>query len=343
MLVAMFLKKLYVDHNSRAATLTGYADSIDQLHLLRKMNPPANLSSKSTPSFTVIENLKKEEDVARQRLPLDILIFAKLKELAEGTHEDSFERAIFNWICLGRFGGYRGGEFLQKTQDRVEYHTYPSKKRVVKAFVPKDWIFTDSDGKIIEELTEAHLDCLQSTEVTHRLQKNRRNNQKLNFSADNNNKDLCFCRNAAQIVLRAKRLGQSDDLPLAIYKNSKQSSFKYLTSRKVTEYLRKATRLAHPDWPKEKVNMIGIHSIRVFALVLLSEANKPSWFMKARLRWVSDSYKLYLRDTSAISNEHTACLDSSSSAAIALISSNLNNLPSDTPIDDEMGAYNDID
>ena len=89
--------------------------------------------------------------------------------------------------------------------------------------------------------------------------------------------------------------------------------------------------------------MIGIHSIRVFALVLLSEANKPSWFMKARLRWVSDSYKLYLRDTSAISNEHTACLDSSSSAAIALISSNLNNLPSDTPIDDEMGAYNDID
>ena len=145
-------------------------------------------------------------------------------------------------------------------------------------------IFTDADGKIIEELTEAHLDCLQSTEVTHRLQKNRRNNQKLNFSADNNNKDLCFCRNAAQIVLRAKRLGQSDDLPLAIYKNSKQSSFKYLTSRKVTEYLRKATRLAHPDWPKEKVNMIGIHSIRVFALVLLSEANKPSWFMKARLR-----------------------------------------------------------
>ena len=65
--------------------------------------------------------------------------------------------------------------------------------------------------------------------------------------------------------------------------------------------------------------------------------------MKARLRWVGDSYKVYLRDTSAISQEQTSCLSKSSAEAMSLIASNLNNLPTDVPIDDEMGAYNDID
>ena len=43
--------------------------------------------------------------------------------------------------------------------------------------------------------------------------------------------------------------------------------------------------------------------IRVSAAVLLQIADKPEHFIKMRLRWESDTYRLYLRNTSIIAME----------------------------------------
>jgi len=54
--------------------------------------------------------------------------------------------------------------------------------------------------------------------------------------------------------------------------------------------------------------MFSSHSGRVWALVLLDEAGMTPDFMKLRLRWIGDSYRLYLRDTSILQQKHIEAL-----------------------------------
>ena len=61
------------------------------------------------------------------------------------------------------------------------------------------------------------------------------------------------------------------------------------------------------------------HSIRVWACVLLDEAGKSAEFIKKRLRWLGDSFRLYLRDTSVITTQHRDALEGSSREAMELI------------------------
>ncbi len=76
-------------------------------------------------------------------------------------------------------------------------------------------------------------------------------------------------------------------------------------------------------------------------------------FIQKRLRWLGDSFKMYLRDTKAIQDKHLAALQSASSNIIALIGtppddivhltatmSDLN-VPNDIIKDNQMGAYID--
>ncbi len=78
----------------------------------------------------------------------------------------------------------------------------------------------------------------------------------------------------------------------------------------------------------------------------------PSFIQKC-LRWLGDSFKMYLRDTKAIQDKHLPALQSASSNVMALIGtppdgivrltaamSNLN-VPNDIVKDNQMGAYID--
>jgi hypothetical protein len=63
------------------STLRGYATAVNTLFQLRGFKQPTNLSNPSTSNMTgiIINNLIKEETVARQRSPLDSTIFAELQ------------------------------------------------------------------------------------------------------------------------------------------------------------------------------------------------------------------------------------------------------------------------
>ena len=129
---------------------------------------------------------------------------------------------------------------------------------------------------------------------------------------------------------------------MAVFVNKKNAK-KYFTGNKIAEILQKAARIAHPDWTDEEISRITSHSGRVWALVLLDEAGKLPTFMKSRLRWLGDSYRLYLRDTAALTNQHNAALDSASAQMLALLGGNLDTLPDIVPFDDEMGDFNERD
>jgi hypothetical protein len=303
----------------RAATIRGYADSVNTLFVLRGFDPPADLDDPNNMVTILASNLKKEEDVAKQRSPLDNHIFAKLQVMAtKSKSQDSAESVFFNTVALGRITGHRLSEYAQNKQNKVEWHEYPSGKKVIKAFTANDFIFFDSSRQRITNLTEANLSQVASMKVTWRIQKNRQNGQALNIAVDAKSPDICPVRNAAALVIHASRLGQPKEMPLAFYTNKKGEKL-YLTGGKIATLLRKAVKSCRPDTPKEELTRFSAHSIRVWACVLLDEAGKSAEFIKKRLRWLGDSFRLYLRDTSVITTQHRDALEGSTREAMELI------------------------
>ena len=119
------------------------------------------------------------------------------------------------------------------------------------------------------------------------------------------------------------------DLPLTVYKNRK-GQIKYLTGTILTNMIRKAVKKVYPDITREELMLYLAHSIRVWACVELDEAEKPPEFIKKRLRWLGESYRVYLRDTMKISSQHVEALSNSSQAVMDLI---------DSSIQDDLNAF----
>jgi hypothetical protein len=107
-------------------------------------------------------------------------------------------------------------------------------------------------------------------------------------------------------------------MPIAVYK-TKKGKVIYLTSNKIAELLRKAVKEVRPDTTSDKLKRYSAHSLRVWACVLLDEAGKLPDYIKKRLRWLGDSFRMYLRDTAIIQHQHVDALLAASQEVINLI------------------------
>ena len=154
------------------------------------------------------------------------------------------------------------------------------------------------------------------------------------------------------MVMRATHLGQPDDMPAAYYR-TKKAPLLYITGSRIATLIREAVKKLRPSTLSDDLKKYSAHSLRVWACVLLDEAGMSPSFIQKRLRWLGDSFKMYLRDTKAIQDKHLAALQMASSKVMTVIStppdniiqltstmSNLN-IPNDTPEDKKMGAYID--
>jgi hypothetical protein len=81
------------------------------------------------------------------------------------------------------------------------------------------------------------------------------------------------------------------------------------------------------------------HSGRVWAVVILDEAGMQPDFIKLRLHWMGDSYRLYLRDTSIFQQKHLTALDRASTKFTTLFGENRMTLPDVVPVDNTMDFY----
>lgn len=347
-IVATYLKYVMYGINCRntieprSKTVEGYAKSINVLFELRGFAEPVDFNDQENSGTVVIHNLKVRETVARQRKELDHKILASLVEIAAASPEDSAERAVLNWVCIGRILGLRAGEYAQKTQSRVEVHTYPDGSQEVKAFKADDFVFYDKNGKRIVDLCEESLDELAWVVVKWRIQKNRQNGQTLKVKADNKNKVLCPVRNLFLAVLRKIKLNHSLSFPVAIYANKGKTP--YLTAAKIAEVLRKAVKETYPDILADDLKRYSAHSLRVWAAVLLHEAGKSAEFIQSRLRWRSQAFQLYLRSSDSINQQHQEALQANADAVMALLGENAceSLVPSVVSEDESMGEYDDI-
>jgi hypothetical protein len=217
--------------------------------------------------------------------------------------KDSVSDLLFDVVALGCYIGPCLSEYAQTTQDKVDHHTYPSGKTVIKAFIANDFIFYDEKKRVVKDLNKDSLRLARFVKITWRIQKNRQDSQSITLAAEIDQPKICPVCSAMRLVLWAKWLNQLDDMPVAVYK-TKKGKVIYLTGNKIAELLRKAVKEVRPNITPDKLKQYSAHSLRVWACVLLNEAGKLPDYIKKRLRWLGDSFRMYLRDTAIIQHQH---------------------------------------
>ena len=95
-------------------------------------------------------------------------------------------------------------EYAQTTQDKVDYHTYPSGTTVIKAFVASDFIVSDGKKHIVKILDEDSFQHVRLVEITWHIQKNRQNSQAITLLAEVARPEICPVRSAMRLVLCAR-------------------------------------------------------------------------------------------------------------------------------------------
>jgi hypothetical protein len=73
--------KYYNKNNLWSAMLRGYTTAYNTLFKLRNYRPSINFNDKNNMAGVIINNIIKEENIAKQRDPLNSTIFAKIQQL----------------------------------------------------------------------------------------------------------------------------------------------------------------------------------------------------------------------------------------------------------------------
>jgi hypothetical protein len=86
-IVAIYIKYIQygVNYDNKrvlwSATVQGYAKAVNNLFKLRSFSQPADLSNPNNMTAILLNNMLREEDIARQGALLDNKIFAKLHQM----------------------------------------------------------------------------------------------------------------------------------------------------------------------------------------------------------------------------------------------------------------------
>jgi hypothetical protein len=107
-------------------------------------------------------------------------------------------------------------------------------------------------------------------------------------------------------------------MAVAVYKTNKGKVI-YLTGNKIAELLRKVVKKVRPDTTPDELKRCSAHSLWVWACVLLDKAGKLPDYIKKRLHWLGDSFRMYLRDKAIIQHQHVNALLAALQEAMDLI------------------------
>ena len=117
---------------------------------------------------------------------------------------------------------------------------------------------------------------------------------------------LCAVLAALHIRVQVQRLNANECTVMAVFSNRNKASF--ITNKHTMFHLQAMVTAAHGITSKKELQRWTPHSIRVGTCVLLSECGHEGHFIKLRLRWKSDTYLLYLRNTSHLAAQHSTTI-----------------------------------
>jgi hypothetical protein len=286
-----------------ANTVKEYLKEINKHYIANGFSPPW-INIADTKTARLVRDKDKFEKEAERRSPLTDAVIDEMRMATKNPTVSITDLQSIMWdvVGLGRYTGNRIQEIGMDAPDKIKYYSTPD-GLVMRAFSVDNILFKDSHGMPIStESALASPELVVQAGTRYDIQKNRVNGQVLWYHKDISNPDYCPVMRALSLVRRAVQLGQLPSDPLCVYiKNDKRV---YLTDKVVTEYYRTVTQRVHPTITEEMLSLISTHSIRVTACILLAEAGKPMYFIKLRLRWLSNCFETYLRNTDRVAMQH---------------------------------------
>ena len=312
----------------QADTIYGYMRCVNDHYRKKRYLPPFAKKSDTTAARLLIAQAKVE-DAPDKREPLHDKVIVRMYELSlDESCRFGARKAIWNWTSLGRFGGYRRQEFAMDKSDEIQYYVKPNGELIVRAFTLSNFIFYDDDGMPVDrQACLNHRPLAQQLGQEYDIQKNRMNGQIITVHREPAFPPFCPVELGLDIVEMAMALGAKEpDDPLCLYRTSK-GDIKFITGDMITRYYRFVTKMVFPHISDEMLKLISTHSLRVKAAVLLHEAGKDGTYIKLRIRWLSDCFEVYLRNTPTICAQHNTALHGVNQQMMAAIAVSQANLP----------------
>lgn len=226
----------------------------------------------------------------------------------------SLENTLADWACIARQAGLRLSEYAQSETKLRRNKGKPelNKLNQVKAFTMADFTFVGPHGQEIHYDDSTHLDIntVRGGYIRWRMQKNGEKNETIPYARNNHDQSRCVIRAMLNIRRRAQLLNVPPDSPIGVAFIKGKRTF--LTDTHIEKSLKTAARIVHKIKDKKKLSKYSSHSWRVMACVILYAANQSTEFIKSRLRWKSESFKMYLRHVPILGYQHNAAIPGNS-------------------------------
>ena len=282
----------------------------------RKTNPAdTTLSPVLTSVFT---ELQRWESVPNRREPytLEMLKDMQRRTAAADCGPDSMMSAMGDWFQCGLFAGFRLSEWAQD----AGHHGLTAYKRDcfrnAKALTLGDIRFADARGRwysAVEALQAAQPLDLKKCWIKFRTQKNGENGEEKLFKIHPSGGD-CFVSAMWRILKRFERLrGLSDfTTPLAMYQDLRGGATKLITETEINRVMRESAGRVyglHPIRDKAALQKWSSHSLRVGACVIIHSFGFSESCIKFMLRWRSNAFMVYLRNTAILADMQVRVMD----------------------------------
>ena len=255
--------------------------------------------------------IKKYEVVPKRKEMISDSMFQYIASLASRASADSLVRALADWIALGCYTGFRKSEWCSDHHESFETITDPNwgDRQSAVPVIVEDFSFSTATGRRVHNVATAPDDYITFTTLCFRKQKNNDNGQTLTYRRRTDSHWMCPTQASLDIVRHAKRLGTPSNFPAAVYLDPATGKRRQITAAQFAFFLR---HVAHKvfDIPAGHKDLLAwsCHSIRVTAANLLHRARFSDSYIKNRLRWRSDTFLMYLRNTFYTADQHTKAI-----------------------------------
>jgi len=283
----------------------------------KRNNPLSNSDELCFPPLIqdVLSRHSKKESIPNRREPVTISMLEHWETLAtQSNNPDSLESAQFDWFVLGMLAGFRKSEWLQ---DSFAYRKTKSFHLNIdgttKAFISDDFQFLNTPTPCKKENNSPH-NIPHLLQITWRFQKNGQNGQKITFLHNTQNPRFSPVLAAKRILARAQRLGVPPKNPLAVF--SLNGNLQYMHHSLIETSIKKCAKHIYDCTPTQ-LKLYSCHSIRVGACVLLHSTQPDPLYIQFRLRWRSQSFISYLRNTPRLASLHNDILNTTNSDSIS--------------------------
>ena len=293
------------------ATISKYVQAVCTLHKDRKMPSPRNADTDYIE--IVLKALRKYEKKKDRREMIHDDMYRHMEAKRASLHQDSLEAALFDWFYLGRYTGYRSVEWCQTKVKEFLKITHPNwEGESSYAFINEDIEVYRANGQQVFDYANVTADEVDHFYLRYRKQKNDRNYEVIPYKKDDDNPAFCPVRAILRILKRAIRLKVPQGEPIAVFGCSKgryKGERCFITNSHVEQSLRATARAVYKfkkDDPRLK--RWSSHSIRVTACNLLHRQGLSDTYIQTRLRWRSNAFLDYLRNTLYAADTHKEAL-----------------------------------